>query len=201
MSSPIGLLIMHYGTPASLEDVEAYYTHIRHGRPPAPEDLEDLVSRYRAIGGPSPLTAVSEKQAALILEGVRKRGIDAKLYIGAKHTTPFIGDYIDIGFSQSFIPLGDGTWRFNTQPADPSVYFATAADNRDVRAPADGNWKHYTPPTFARSTGMSLFDPTKPLEVCLPGQAGMRNQNIYTARLFDGIDAYAVSNSKYLRNR
>ena len=93
-SKPIALLVMHYGTPASLEEVPAYYTHIRHGRPPAPEDLEDLVSRYRAIGGPSPLKAISEEQAQCILRGVRKAGIGAKLYIGAKHTHPFIGEAI-----------------------------------------------------------------------------------------------------------
>ncbi|MBS1717573.1 MAG: ferrochelatase [Armatimonadetes bacterium] len=93
-SKPIGLLVMHYGTPASMEDVEAYYTHIRRGRPPEKEDLEDLISRYQAIGGPSPLTATSEQQAQLILEGLKKRGIDARLYIGAKHAPPFVGDAV-----------------------------------------------------------------------------------------------------------
>lgn len=90
----IGLLVMHYGTPASMDVVEAYYTHIRHGRPPAPEDLEDLISRYRAIGGPSPLTATSEDQAKAIREGLLRRGIDARLYLGAKHAPPFVGDVV-----------------------------------------------------------------------------------------------------------
>ena len=30
---------------------------------------------------------------------------------------------------------------------------------------------------------MSAFDPTQPIPACVPGQAGMRNQNIYTARI------------------
>ena len=93
-SSSVGLLVMHYGTPASMEDVEAYYSHIRRGRPPAPEDLADLVGRYRAIGGPSPLTATSRDQANAILRGVQKRGIDAKLYLGAKHAPPFVADAV-----------------------------------------------------------------------------------------------------------
>jgi ferrochelatase len=93
-SSPVALLIMHYGTPSSLEQVPAYYTHIRHGRPPAPEDLEDLISRYKAIGGPSPLAQISTQQAELVLEGVRELGVDAKLYIGAKHASPFIADAV-----------------------------------------------------------------------------------------------------------
>ena len=45
------LVVMAYGTPASPDDVEAYYTHIRRGRPPTPEQLADLGRRYDAIGG------------------------------------------------------------------------------------------------------------------------------------------------------
>lgn len=85
---------MHYGTPASIEEVLPYYTHIRHGRPPAPEALQDLVDRYQAIGGPSPLTAISQEQADAIGAGVRRRGIDAKVYVGTKHTHPFVAEAV-----------------------------------------------------------------------------------------------------------
>jgi protoporphyrin/coproporphyrin ferrochelatase len=59
-----GVLVMAYGTPATLQDVEEYYTRIRHGRPPSSEQLADLARRYRAIGGTSPLTARSRAQVA-----------------------------------------------------------------------------------------------------------------------------------------
>ena len=59
----IGLLVMAYGTPYREEDIEPYYTHIRRGRPPAPEQLEDLKARYQAIGGISPLAKITENQA------------------------------------------------------------------------------------------------------------------------------------------
>lgn len=92
--SKIGLLVMHYGTPASLDEVLPYYTHIRHGRPPTDEALQDLIDRYKAIGGPSPLAHISERQAELIQKGLAKRGIDTKLYVGAKHTHPFIEEAV-----------------------------------------------------------------------------------------------------------
>ena len=38
----MGLLVMAYGTPYKEEDLERYYTHIRHGRAPSSELLEDL---------------------------------------------------------------------------------------------------------------------------------------------------------------
>ena len=47
----VAVLLMAYGTPAGRGDVEAYYTDIRRGRPPTPEQLADLVRRYDAIGG------------------------------------------------------------------------------------------------------------------------------------------------------
>jgi ferrochelatase len=89
-----GLLVMHYGTPKSIDDVLPYYTHIRRGRPPSPEALDDLIGRYQAIGGPSPLTKISEDQAALLHEGLKRRGIDAAMRIGTKHTSPFVADAV-----------------------------------------------------------------------------------------------------------
>jgi len=55
---------MAYGTPTTPEDVEAYYTRIRHGRPPTPELLADLTRRYNAIGGTSPLAQRTADQVA-----------------------------------------------------------------------------------------------------------------------------------------
>jgi ferrochelatase len=80
---------MAYGSPPSEEDIEAYYTHIRGGRQPAPEALEDLKSRYRAIGG-SPLTAITRNQAAAIGD---RLGLPA--FVGMKHAEPFIADGAD----------------------------------------------------------------------------------------------------------
>ncbi len=57
-----GVLVLAYGTPTGPDDVEAYYTDIRRGRPPTAEQLADLVRRYDAIGGTSPLRARTEAQ-------------------------------------------------------------------------------------------------------------------------------------------
>lgn len=89
-----GLLVMHYGTPASLDEVLPYYTHIRRGNPPSAEQLEDLVGRYKSIGGPSPLNAISHSQAKAVQQGLWKRGIEAGLYVGAKHASPFVADAV-----------------------------------------------------------------------------------------------------------
>jgi ferrochelatase len=86
---PVGVLLMAYGTPATPDDVEAYYTHVRRGRPPTPELLADLRRRYDAIGGTSPLRQRTEAQAA----GVRSAlGPGFRVELGMKHSAPFVED-------------------------------------------------------------------------------------------------------------
>ena len=50
-----GVVVMAYGTPRRRDEIAAYYTDIRRGRPPSAEQLADLTRRYDAIGGLSPL--------------------------------------------------------------------------------------------------------------------------------------------------
>ena len=53
--TPIGVLVMAYGTASGPDDIERYYTDIRGGRPPSPEHLQELKERYAAIGNVFPL--------------------------------------------------------------------------------------------------------------------------------------------------
>ncbi|PYF05996.1 ferrochelatase [Ureibacillus chungkukjangi] len=92
-----GLLVMAYGTPYKEEDIERYYTHIRHGRKPSEEHLEDLKARYKAIGGISPLAEMTKKQAQALearLNEVQDE-VEYKLYIGLKHIDPFVEDAVE----------------------------------------------------------------------------------------------------------
>jgi protoporphyrin/coproporphyrin ferrochelatase len=92
----MGLLVMAYGTPYTVEDIERYYTHIRHGRKPTTEMLEDLKSRYEAIGGLSPLARITSEQASKLeahLNQVQDE-IEFIMYLGLKHIEPFIEDTI-----------------------------------------------------------------------------------------------------------
>lgn len=92
-----GLLVMAYGTPYSEDDIERYYTHIRHGRKPSQEHLEDLKARYKAIGGISPLAKMTEKQAHALCDRLNEiqDEVEYKLYIGLKHIEPFIEDAVE----------------------------------------------------------------------------------------------------------
>lgn len=93
----IGLLLMAYGTPRKPEEIEPYYTHIRHGRKPPEDLLEDLKQRYEAIGGISPLARITEEQAQKLENRMNElsENHQFKSYLGLKHITPFIEDAVD----------------------------------------------------------------------------------------------------------
>jgi ferrochelatase len=94
---PAGVLLMAYGTPASRDEIEPYYTDIRRGRPPTPEQLADRVRRYDAIGGVSPLAERSERQRLALQAALDARapgGFDVVL--GTKHARPSIEEALAV---------------------------------------------------------------------------------------------------------
>lgn len=87
---------MAYGTPYKDEDIERYYTDIRHGRTPSQDLIDDLRSRYHAIGGLSPLAKITQAQAFGLADTLNsiQSDIEFKTYIGLKHIEPFIEDAV-----------------------------------------------------------------------------------------------------------
>ncbi|WP_338552038.1 ferrochelatase [Paenibacillus sp. KS-LC4] len=96
-NSKIGVLVMSYGTPESLDDVEAYYTHIRRGHPPTPEQLTDLYGRYEAIvGGVFPLRENTNGQVAGLQDKLEQLAPGRYVcYQGLKHARPYIEDGVE----------------------------------------------------------------------------------------------------------
>jgi protoporphyrin/coproporphyrin ferrochelatase len=87
--SDAAVVLMAYGSPERISDVPAYYSDIRGGRPIAPENLDDLVSRYRRLGieDANPLNAITE-QTRSALEAV----LGLPVFTGMKHWTPHIAE-------------------------------------------------------------------------------------------------------------
>ena len=88
------VLLMAYGTPNSLNDIEPYLTDIRGGRKPRPEVVEDLKGRYLRIGGRSPLLEITKAQAQALEKQLNSGGLKTRVYIGMKHWHPYIREVI-----------------------------------------------------------------------------------------------------------
>ena len=88
---PVGVLVMAHGTPARREDIAPFYTRIRRGRPPSPEQLSELEARYAAIGGLSPLTERTLAQVDGVRAALERRAPGRYVVAyGAKHAAPLI---------------------------------------------------------------------------------------------------------------
>jgi ferrochelatase len=95
----IGVLLMAYGGPDSLDEVPAYLDDVRGGRPTSPELLHEMTERYRAIGGRSPILEHTRAQAACIERALNdERAADGRTqyrtYVGMRHWHPYIREVI-----------------------------------------------------------------------------------------------------------
>lgn len=88
----IAVLLMAYGTPNSLDEIEPYYTDIRGGRKPTPENLRELISRYQQVGGRTPLLDITRTQAQALQAQL---GDDYAVYVGMKHWHPYIAETVE----------------------------------------------------------------------------------------------------------
>lgn len=94
MTPRTAILLLAYGTPDTPDEIAPYYTHIRGGRPPTPESLADLRARYEAVGGRTPLTALTEDVRAGVAARLGAAGHDVAVYVGMKHWRPWIADAV-----------------------------------------------------------------------------------------------------------
>jgi len=89
----IGVLLMAYGGPTSLDQIPAYLADVREGRPPSDELLAEMTHRYAAIGGRSPILELTEAQARGIereLNRDAEPGVRYRAYAGMRHWHPYI---------------------------------------------------------------------------------------------------------------
>ena len=88
----VAVLLLAYGGPGSLDDVEPYLQDVRGGRPTAPDLVAEIKGRYARIGGRSPILERTEAQAQAL---GRALGPAWPVYVGMRHWHPFIGETVE----------------------------------------------------------------------------------------------------------
>ncbi|HEX9384703.1 MAG TPA: ferrochelatase [Anaerolineales bacterium] len=88
----IGLLVMAYGGPNSLDEVEPYLLDVRGYRPTSPEIIHEVRERYREIGGHSPILEQTREQASALESALNMNGQEFKAFVGMRHWHPYIKD-------------------------------------------------------------------------------------------------------------
>ena len=90
MSGSFAVLVMAYGGPDNMQDLEAYLLDVRHGRPLPPPALAELKRRYELIGGRSPILAHTRAQALQLRAALAALGGGVEVYFGMRHWHPFL---------------------------------------------------------------------------------------------------------------
>ncbi len=88
------LLLLAFGGPRSLDEVETFLSHLFRNRTPSSEQLERVKDRYRKIGGSSPLFEITQRQGRRLEERLRERGYEFKSYIGMCYGKPLIEEVL-----------------------------------------------------------------------------------------------------------
>src|SRR3989442_1954787 len=88
----LAVLVMAYGGPGNIDEVEPYLLDVRGGRPTKPQLVEEIRKRYARIGGRSPILELTRAQAAGI---GRALGDRFRAYVGMRHWHPYIQDVVD----------------------------------------------------------------------------------------------------------
>ena len=86
------LLLLAFGGPRSLDEVEPFLTRLFRGQKPSREQLERIKERYRLIGGFSPLPEITVKQAQALEKSLGSKGYPFKSYVGMRYGHPLIGE-------------------------------------------------------------------------------------------------------------
>src|SRR5512136_1948247 len=88
----IGVLVMAYGGPNNLDEVEPYLLDVRGYRPTAPEIIHEVRERYTLIGGRSPILEQTQAQADALQAALDSKGAAFKTCVGMRHWRPYIKD-------------------------------------------------------------------------------------------------------------
>jgi ferrochelatase len=86
------VLVIAFGGPRGRDDVRPFLANVLRGRRVPPERVEEVAHHYELFEGVSPLTELTLRQASLLGEQLRGRGMDLPVYVGMRNWHPFLED-------------------------------------------------------------------------------------------------------------
>ena len=130
----IGVLVMAYGGPNNLDEVEPYLLDVRGYRPTAPEIIHEVRERYKLIGGRSPILEQTQAQADALQAALG--GSAFKTFVGMRHWHPYLKDTlaqmsaqgidraIGLAMAPHFSRLSIGAYYRKIEEAQPPIEMA-----------------------------------------------------------------------------
>jgi ferrochelatase len=89
--SPIdSVLLIAFGGPERPEDIRPFLQNVAAGRPIPAERLEEVAHHYEAIGGCSPLNALTRRQADALRAALAARDAALPVWVGMRNWHPYL---------------------------------------------------------------------------------------------------------------
>lgn len=88
------IILLAFGAPSSIEDVENFLIRITRGGRPSSEKIESVKNRYLLIGGLSPFLRITNAQAEALEKKLNEKGYNLKCYVGMLYSNPLIEETI-----------------------------------------------------------------------------------------------------------
>src|SRR5690242_4281473 len=85
------VLIISFGGPQGPQEIRPFLQNVLRGRRVPPERVEQVAHHYELFGGVSPLTDLTERQAAALAAKLEERQLSLPIYIGMRNWRPLLG--------------------------------------------------------------------------------------------------------------
>jgi len=148
------VLVIAFGGPAGAADIRPFLENVLRGRRVSPGRVEEVAHHYELFGGVSPITALTERQAAGLRDRLRGRGDsalprDLPVYVGMRNWHPFLADTLrqmaedGVRHAIGFIAAAHGSFsscgQYRQNVADARARLR-AESGRDIAVTYVGAW-------------------------------------------------------------
>lgn len=93
--SKTAVILLAHGAPLRVQDIPKYLKNIRGGKNSTTEVIQEVASRYKQIGGRSPLLDITTAQAEALEQYLNQGEDEFKVYIGMRTWNPYIKDAVN----------------------------------------------------------------------------------------------------------
>jgi protoporphyrin/coproporphyrin ferrochelatase len=86
------VLVIAFGGPHAPADIRPFLENVLRGRRVAPGRVEEVAHHYEEVGGRSPITELTRKQADGLERRLAASGVPLPVYVGMRNWHPYLAD-------------------------------------------------------------------------------------------------------------
>jgi ferrochelatase len=85
------VLLIAFGGPGGREEIRPFLENVTRGRRIPPERIDEVAHHYELMpGARSPLTELTERQAAALRDGLERAGVALPVFVGMRNWHPYL---------------------------------------------------------------------------------------------------------------